>query len=151
MYANLSHLSHLRKSEQVWTGKAFTFWFSSKTQIYTHLRKSERVWVSRFAFEENEILNTLTKIWTARFAIWKKWKCEHLWEIWTVRFYWGLTTPGSVISRFIRLRHKKRPSISSSALACWSLGFNLHCLYEEPQTLWNQIAYLTRVHTIIFI
>ena len=49
----------MRKSERVWTGKAFTFWFSSKTQIYTHLRKSERVWVSRFAF-------------------WRKWKSERL-------------------------------------------------------------------------
>ena len=57
----------LRKSERVWTGKAFTFnLIFIKTQIYTHLRKSGRTYMFLdLRFIENENVDTLEKIWTA--------------------------------------------------------------------------------------
>ena len=99
----------MRKSERVWTGKAFTFWHSSKTQIYTHLRKSERVWVSRFAFCRKWKSERLD----LRFE--RKWKCEHLWGIWTARFQWRFPPLDSYFS-------KREQNISAMMMCIFGFG-----------------------------
>ena len=91
-------------SVQIWTGKVFTFWFSSKTKMWTPFQKSGR---PDLRFEKKWKCEHVFLYDLFRFAIWNKMKIRtpfrnlngqkllgvsisgHLSEIWMARNCWG--------------------------------------------------------------